>query len=333
MVDKTMPIESRETLIQLRGTNEFNFDNADTYLGDFDAASEWNNDIENARKSFLHISSYEQFLDESKLILLGRTGTGKTSILRCFEHDVKTRAGNLRYDYVINYDFSEMLSKIVDYENIISAPQVSIKLVESFEVMINTIVMHTLYNQYGQTHLEKVKKYLTEQGLIHIRGFSSIVRLFFQAAEDMKGTFGEYASSVASVYNFISKATSVSYYEALEELYAALQNKKFLILIDTLNEYNFEKAETITIIKALISLCFKYYNNRQNGIYTKIALPSEVYRRLITKVPGKQQGNTVTIQWTTKQLFCFIALRLYAWCQRQNAPMFAFWRTFAYDDF
>lgn len=58
-------------------------------LGAFDAAKEWNDDPERARQMFLHTKAYKDFLDTSSLILLGRTGTGKTAILRSICNQVQ----------------------------------------------------------------------------------------------------------------------------------------------------------------------------------------------------------------------------------------------------
>ena len=58
------------------------------YLGSIDADKEWNDNVEAAQRKFLHTKSYHDFLSDDALILLGRTGTGKTAILRCICENV-----------------------------------------------------------------------------------------------------------------------------------------------------------------------------------------------------------------------------------------------------
>ena len=53
--------------------------NVDQYLGKIDAEKEWNDNPNEAYRMFLHTQSYSDFNKEDSLILLGRTGTGKTA--------------------------------------------------------------------------------------------------------------------------------------------------------------------------------------------------------------------------------------------------------------
>lgn len=65
------------------------------YLGEQDATKEWNDNEEEAYNFFLHTDAYHSFLDSSALILLGQTGTGKTSISRCLESQIKEKNNRL----------------------------------------------------------------------------------------------------------------------------------------------------------------------------------------------------------------------------------------------
>ena len=94
-------------------------------------------------------------------------------------------------------------------------------------------------------------------------------------------------------------------------------------MFDSLNNYNVCKKDEILAVKALISTCFTYYiNNSTNHIYLKIALPSEVHTRVLDSLPGKQQGNTVLIQWKYKELINFVALRFLYWAKDSKTRKF-----------
>lgn len=77
-------------LIQMRNIDTCNNTN-EYYLGALDADKKWNDSSTEARKYFLQTSTYQSFLDPSSLILLGRTGTGKTALLRCWERNIKNK--------------------------------------------------------------------------------------------------------------------------------------------------------------------------------------------------------------------------------------------------
>ena len=61
------------------------------YLGDFDADKEWSRNKPgqqyDANLKFLTTDSYKRFIEGDSLILVGRTGTGKTAILNRYMYD------------------------------------------------------------------------------------------------------------------------------------------------------------------------------------------------------------------------------------------------------
>lgn len=108
-----------------------------------------------------------------------------------------------------------------------------------------------------------------------------------------------------------------------KELFAFLKDRKFLVMFDSLNIYNIRQKNELLAIKALIATCFKYYiNNQRSNIYLKIALPSEVHTRILDSLPGKQQGNTVLIQWNYKELISFVALRFFYWAKESKTEKY-----------
>lgn len=58
------------------------------YLGNFAAEAEWNTNPEEANKRFLNVDAYKKFRGEYYTGLVGRTGTGKTSIISMYRDSI-----------------------------------------------------------------------------------------------------------------------------------------------------------------------------------------------------------------------------------------------------
>lgn len=81
---------SKENLTKLSKTY-FPQNATNNYIGDSDAVYEWEKDKNLARHMFLHTDAYHEFLNDNSLILLGRTGTGKTAIMLSAEDDARKK--------------------------------------------------------------------------------------------------------------------------------------------------------------------------------------------------------------------------------------------------
>ena len=79
----------REKFMQMTNI-DVAYQNEKYYLGDNDAETEWKDDPELASKLFVHTQAYKDFLNKDALLLLGRTGTGKTAILRQLENEKRS---------------------------------------------------------------------------------------------------------------------------------------------------------------------------------------------------------------------------------------------------
>lgn len=89
-----------------------------TFLGHIDAYGEWKDNPSIAQKLFLHTQSYHDFIRKSSIILLGRTGTGKTAILQCLNESVNSKQ-ETTYKRSIYISFDPLLSKLkIATENI-----------------------------------------------------------------------------------------------------------------------------------------------------------------------------------------------------------------------
>ena len=137
-----------------------------------------------------------------------------------------------------------------------------------------------------------------------------------------------------SVVSIINDLLNKGFPEAEESLKVFLQDKeRVIVLIDSLNEYDVNNKELTLAVKALIQSCFDFYNSPEEKILLKISLPSEIYNKVLTRLPAKQSGNTVVIQWKVKELVIFLALRLFIWFNDKSNIKYDFCKGYTYQSF
>ena len=309
------------------------------HLGTGLAEKEWNDNPSLASQKFLHIGAYEHFLDDDTLILLGRTGTGKTSILRSIEYNINQQKCYEYTDVILDNfdDLFDVLLKQQDYE---SEANMMYQMETIIDATVTTMVMIHCTNKFPDVNeLQETRKYLAERGLASSSHSTSLVlKILKSFKEESSNTSAEIYNSVSSIYNNISNELSTTYERAKKELFAFLENRKFLVMFDSLNIYNIRQKNEVLAVKSLIATCFNYYiNNKNSHIYLKIALPSEVHTRILDSLPGKQQGNTVLIQWNYKELISFVALRFFYWAKENKTKKYKlnldFVNAYSYTDF
>lgn len=301
------------------------------YLGPEDAAAEWA--VPNIAKSlFIHTKAYTDFISPYTLILLGRTGTGKTAILKCVENDVKE--GNLsQYKFVVTLSFDDIIENLTQFNDIDNSPKCRIDTQKSIMYILNVTIMKQLIIYYESgDKLKKVKKYLDDHNLLSKSSAGSIIKKILQTLSTAPNKVGEAASVVAQINDIGEMLFTSDYESALEEMHSHLNNTGLLFLIDSSNEYSMNDNRTVVTLKALINDCFVYYNNRINWhIDVKLALPSEVYTHILQHLPGKQRGNTVVILWKYGDLTSLIAKRfLYYMGQSEYGNLFDFVKKYNY---
>ncbi len=314
--------------------------NVKLYLGKVDAVKEWNDNREEAYKRFLHTQSYCDFIDEDALILLGRTGTGKTSILRCLCENVNQKKIN-SYDLAITAQFNEVLENLINAVDNFNSPIINTQLVKIISMYINCYVMKALLNQNDCRNASSAMySYIKDNHLYdlgdvkYIRSGINKIHNMIKASKQLSGKPGEVAADIATIADILNAFTQNGYEEAYKEMMEILQDKKVLVLVDTLNEYDLRDAKIVLCVKALIAACFEYYNNTAtNHIFVKISIPSEIHTHLIEQLPGKQQGNTVVIQWTNNDLLKMIAIRLLAHYENSKGKVLKFEGRYKYEDF
>ena len=304
-------------IVKMKNVDGF-LKNVKQYLGTVDAIKEWNDNPEDAYKRFLHTQSYQDFIEEDALILLGRTGTGKTSILRCICENVNNQSITT-YKMAIMVQFNEILDTIMTTIDDFNDPTINTQLVNIISMYTNCHIMKMLLNKHdiNVNKVSKMKSYIKNNHLNDLgdykythNGINKIYSMV-KKSQDLSGKSGEIAKNVTTIMDIVAAFSQNGYEEAYQEMMGILKDNNVLVLIDTLDEYDLRDARLVLSIKALIATCFKYYNDVSvNHINIKISIPSEIHTHLIEKLPGKQQGNTVVIQWKNNDLIKMIAIRL-----------------------
>ena len=328
-----------DTLVRMRNVDGM-FTNIDLHLGDFGAEKEWNDDPEKAQKLFLHTKSYKDFSKPNSLILLGRTGTGKTAILRCLYDKIKRNASS-EYSMAVIVPFDEILENLLQINSNFLDASTPKYVKDIIARHINCYVMRALIKRYNLTAKSKMYSYIKNAGLYNdgdesfipggINKFSEMFKAGLDVAE------GTVKTTISGLYTAMQMAEVFSkfgYHEALIEMNNYLKNENVLVLVDTLNEYDLRNEGIVTSVKALISVCFDYYVNlKQNHICIKISIPSEIHTHIVEALPGKQQGNTVVIQWSNNDLIKMIALRLLRYGKEVQPGLFPSFQKYTYEDF
>lgn len=312
---------------------------AKNHLGVGLAEKEWQDNPKLASQKFLHIGAYHNFLDEDTLILLGRTGTGKTSILKSIEYNINNGQVD-NYSLVILDDFTDLFNVLLKQTAMESESTTLYQMETIIDTTVITMVMLHVVEKFPQAEeLNKVRDYLDDSGLYSNSKTKRFLRKILSSFRSSStNSVADIYNSVADIYSFIKNELTAKYSEAKDELIDFLADKKVLVMFDSLNNYNVCEKNEILAVKALISTCFKYYvDNASSHIYLKIALPSEVHTRILDSLPGKQQGNTVLIQWNYKELTSFVALRFQYWCTDIKSKSYnldlSFARDYKYEDF
>lgn len=109
------------------------------YLGSFAAEAEWNTNPDEANKRFLNISAYKKFRDDYYIGLVGRTGTGKTSIIKKTLNDIQNNTNSF-FRHGLELSLGDYITNLPNYANIDSSTK-SIKDLEKNLKIILILVL------------------------------------------------------------------------------------------------------------------------------------------------------------------------------------------------
>lgn len=294
-------------------------------LGDPDASKEWRNTSE-ADAQFISTLSYDEFVKPSCLFLVGRIGTGKTAMLYKLKHAIESGA-NHNYQSSIMLDTKECITDLstairLSQFSTLTYSEIESLMSKKWRIAINTIVMTELYKEYKSIDTDKTKKiqrYLQQSDVIENRSTATHI-LNLMKKEFANGT-DSITQTVSALAGFLSLVTSTEYNEALDEMHALLSNRgKVLILIDSVDRYEYNDTITLAIINALINVCLE--SDRTDGkIAFKLALPSEVIPKLSSINIEKISCKIVYIHWSCTDLKTLISIRLYKSLNHVSGPV------------
>lgn len=312
------------------------------FMGEWDAIKEWKKP-DTAEPLFLNTESYKNFCEPESLILLGRTGTGKTAILcRLTQRVNDGKYGDYCKAIMISFDSILLETKelLMDYQNSV----VLLEMEKLLSIFFCVSVMEDVFkdNIDNQECVLKIRNYLENKKILDDKKVTGVDGLIkrginaIQSIDNRDGKVATMAKEVVSIAKLITEFKKDGYEEAMEELRTLLGKDNYLILVDSSDLYDLKDAGIVRCTKALISVCFSFYNNvDQNHIFLKLSLPSEIYTLLVEELPGKQQENTVIIQWSKKELIRLAALRLFesSKTNKYGKKVLQFDDRFRYEDF
>lgn len=282
------------------------------YLGESMGEYEWSASTYEANKKFVDVEAYENFKESYSLILVGRTGTGKTSLLKKLEYEVNQ--GEVHgYSDVLFVKFGNFITQISNFCQIDGTKRTYDEIIDNVEKFIMLSVMkHIAFNSlriYRGDDIKVIKKYLSQAEVTETSDFGDVLKMYVEKihSEGLSDIL-----SVASLFStIIGKLFNADYYKAAEAVKRIFSDKdKILVLIDTMEEYKFSDTNCIVSIKSLMRYTFECYSTNK-FISIKMALPSELYSFLRESIPAKQMGNTVFIEWKYRDLIKLIAMRCY----------------------
>lgn len=311
------------------------------YIGETDATSEWQNNKDLAKHMFLHTSAYSDFCEDNALILLGRTGAGKSSILLCIEDDIRTHDKYaIECAHVVNINCDKLLESLLNGYNVFSVNDLilSNNIKEIIRIFVKTVVMAEICeNPKGNSDLHDMQKFLKNCGLINQSNWINFIQTFLSISTGTDFHNNSVNTGIAianSVIELIKQLRSKGFSEAEKNLQDYLNiNGRVIVLMDSLNRYDMKNKELVIIVKCLIETCFYFYNEPKEKILVKIALPAEVYNKVLVRLPAKMDSNTVVIQWKTKDLVTLLALRIFSASYFGKIPDFDFNKDYSFASF
>lgn len=311
-------------------------------LGDVSAKNEWEKP-NRARNTFIHLKAYEHFTNEDQLLLLGRTGSGKSAIIYSMIDDIKNNRIK-KYSDVIQIDERESCEKLAElcYDIDVDRFDATNKITKAIVMAIYTEVMiYCFVNfEYERDKLRNTIKYLLSKKFIRTKANNLLNVLDNLTSEEISNQLNDIcknnvAKSVLDITKILAKTfklvkcdkntavkEDVDYENAFKEINVFLRQKekKILVLLDSFDEYKINDKAFVVAIRSLILACFDVHTlSSSSNVFFKMALASEIYTRVLIHLPAKNQKNTVVIIWSFRDLMKCIALRMVSWYHDESA--------------
>lgn len=305
------------------------------YLGSFAAEDEWDNDPSEAKKRFLNINAYKQFKDNHFIVLIGRTGTGKTSIIKKVVDEIQQNS-NTYFKHCIELSLKDYLFEIPNYGEIDTSIRSMVEIEKNLQLYIKLSIMKYIVShkeRFSDTKnfrksFDVIDKYLINKritkdtDIVH-RILSEITRI------ESEGNIGK---TISFISQLTLNMTGEDYDEALSAMASILQGNPFLLLIDTLERYDINDIKILAIVRALIALSYNCaWKFNKDNLFIKIAIPSEIYTQVREQLPAKYLGREIFIEWNYKDLVKMLAIKFYCLAIKRK-ELFGFIRNYSLSD-
>lgn len=275
------------------------------YLGELDADIEWGNDKDGAIKRFLDTEAYQKFSSDKYIVLIGRTGTGKSSILNRFSYAVKS--GEIKkYQTVINIRFEQLFATLTMF-HVEHETAIHYLLRDFIDIIVKLFIVQELVRGAdGTQESGELSNFLEDRA---ITDGTDIIGRMCGELHNIHRTNSQMDAAIMEVKNMYSFKEIAP---VQKEFLSALKDKNIVVLADSMDYYDVGRKKEIMIVKALVEKAFEYCNSfSENHILMKIAIPSEIYTHVIVGVADKKQNKVIAIEWRYKDIIRMLAIKIF----------------------
>lgn len=297
------------------------------HLGKLDGQNEWNTDDEGAFQRFLPINAYKSFLHQDSIVLIGRTGTGKSSILNRYKYAINVQK-NTDYDIAITIYFERLFIHLKtcsfgDEEHANYLIQDIIKITIRLYIINTFLVLYKeeKINEMSEEDYTELYNYMVRLD-IPVRNNYNIIEHICTKLTMSQGEKEESLIYFTNRIRLLSESTNMRINDIVEQL---IHKNKVLVLADSMDKYDVNEKKVIIMSRALMEVAFKCIGIGNELNYTlKVAIPSEVYRYVSVTLPTRKQSGVVVIEWKYRDLVRMLALKIvYCFMQNKNEYSFA----------
>ena len=250
-------------------------------------------------------------LDPSTYLIIGRRGTGKTSLAEYFKFQSVLKNSRC-IDVNEPYVYQKVLTEVVSTAAL--SPELrNYRLVKIWEYLIWSLI----FEEYSdKSNTLKAAAHVSDK-----KGPSKLIQLLLRALLNkfLKDEKGELADELE---NFISSDLVTS---AKAEALACVEKEPVIIAIDTLERHDLEDLPMLQAIASLVQ-CANNFNIRYagQGIHVKAFIPAEVFPYISESQIANSTKfirNPVYLHWRPKDLVRLICWRYYLYL-RENDLLF-----------
>lgn len=231
-------------------------------------------------------------------IIMGRKGSGKSSL-------IKRICLGKEYQFKIICQKHELINWVRDSISISESENIPLEsYIDECRYFYWLLIFEEILKE--NPNYKHVKSFLNAASPSD-KGFLSGIKEWGNANLSSKSIS---VSLTAGLVTAFSRRQGSNFEEAQKEAKAFLGDKKLVILIDNLEQYNFETKHQRNIFAALLLSAVNFEGG--SNIVVKCFLPSENYTQLENHSVnfGKLSQRIIVLRWTAKELFIMLCKRL-----------------------